>query len=237
MTADIAAIRARAEKARDMVSALCKPRNAEGAREWIMHIPARPDHDPDLVIGDALDAVPPLCDEVEALRQRVGELEGALKPFADYAPACRALHPDDVILEEDADGTNVYELTAGAIFTAADVLAPLADRTPSPAPESGAHDWRPADDVIRYPNCRICGVIRAAADNNKPCRGPSRIALRAPSEKDPTISDKPAPCAACGEPMGNGRGTVYVYEDAIETAPGASGLIGRAPCPSCGGAS
>ena len=43
-------------KASDMVAALCKPRGSEGSREWIMSIPARRDHDPDLVIGDALQA-------------------------------------------------------------------------------------------------------------------------------------------------------------------------------------
>lgn len=37
------------EKAHQMVSDLCARR-----REWIMSIPARPDHDPDLVIGEAL---------------------------------------------------------------------------------------------------------------------------------------------------------------------------------------
>jgi hypothetical protein len=36
-------------RAHDMVSALC-----DGSRDWIMSIPARPDHDPDLVIGEAL---------------------------------------------------------------------------------------------------------------------------------------------------------------------------------------
>jgi len=56
------------------------------------------------------------------------EARAALKPFADYAPACRALQPDDVILEEDADGINAYELTAGAFFTAADVVAKEAPR-------------------------------------------------------------------------------------------------------------
>lgn len=42
------------EKAMDMVSALCKPRGSKGSREWIMSIPAQPEHDPDLVIADAL---------------------------------------------------------------------------------------------------------------------------------------------------------------------------------------
>ena len=48
------AVEARIDRAWDMVSALCKPRGREGSREWVMSIPARPNHDPDLVIGVAL---------------------------------------------------------------------------------------------------------------------------------------------------------------------------------------
>lgn len=36
-------------RAMDLVSALC-----DGSREWIMSIPARVDHDPDIVISEAL---------------------------------------------------------------------------------------------------------------------------------------------------------------------------------------
>lgn len=39
----------RIKAAQAMVADLC-----EGKREWIMSIPARPEHDPDLVIGEAL---------------------------------------------------------------------------------------------------------------------------------------------------------------------------------------
>src|SRR5690606_29799258 len=51
----VEALRQRNEKAHEMVTALCKPRGTEGSREWIMSIPARPDDDPDLVIGQALN--------------------------------------------------------------------------------------------------------------------------------------------------------------------------------------
>lgn len=44
------------EKAEAMVSALNQPHGTAGKREWTMSIPARPDHDPDLVIADALHA-------------------------------------------------------------------------------------------------------------------------------------------------------------------------------------
>ena len=41
-------------KAHELVVALCAPRGTRGAREWIMSIPARPDYDPDIVIGEAI---------------------------------------------------------------------------------------------------------------------------------------------------------------------------------------
>lgn len=50
----IAETRKRTEAAQKLIVALCKPDGAEGARRWIMSIPARVDYDPDLVIGDAL---------------------------------------------------------------------------------------------------------------------------------------------------------------------------------------
>lgn len=39
------------DKAVNMVGRLC-----EGSQEWVMHIPARPDKDPDIVISNALHA-------------------------------------------------------------------------------------------------------------------------------------------------------------------------------------
>ena len=54
----LAEIPAKLEAARQMISALCKPRYTEGHRDWIMSIPARPNHDPDIVIGEALREIP-----------------------------------------------------------------------------------------------------------------------------------------------------------------------------------
>jgi hypothetical protein len=61
-------IRARLAKAKDMVACLCLPQSDARSRDWIMSIPARPDHDPDLVIAAALDDVAFLLGEVERLR-------------------------------------------------------------------------------------------------------------------------------------------------------------------------
>src|SRR5690606_13159918 len=60
----VEALRQRNEKAHEMVTALCKPRGTEGSREWIMSIPARPDDDPDLVIGQALNDAKRLIDRL-----------------------------------------------------------------------------------------------------------------------------------------------------------------------------
>src|SRR5690554_3103275 len=62
----VEALRQRNEKAHEMVTALCKPRGTEGSREWIMSIPARPDDDPDLVIGQALNDAKRLIDRLAA---------------------------------------------------------------------------------------------------------------------------------------------------------------------------
>lgn len=63
----LAEIKARNESANKMVSALCTPRGLFGHREWMMSIPAQPDHDPDLVISASLHDVPALIAEVERL--------------------------------------------------------------------------------------------------------------------------------------------------------------------------
>jgi len=65
---DLDAISTRAEAAHQMVVNLCKPRDAEGSREWVMSIPVRPDHDPDVVISDSLRDVGSLIAEVQKLR-------------------------------------------------------------------------------------------------------------------------------------------------------------------------
>ena len=72
------------EKAFDMVSALCRPRYTAGAREWMMSIPARPDYDPDLVIGDALsksrEVIAALQREVDELHRRLAFNQAPLLP-------------------------------------------------------------------------------------------------------------------------------------------------------------
>lgn len=41
------------------------------------------------------------------------------------------------------------------------------------------HDWfKPYTDRM-WQSCRLCGIVRRADDNNKPCKGVVRVALRA----------------------------------------------------------
>lgn len=67
----LAEIRRQLDAAHEMVAALCRPRGSEGAREWEMSIPARPGHDPDIVIADGLGAA---RDLLAALDERDAEI-------------------------------------------------------------------------------------------------------------------------------------------------------------------
>ena len=64
--AEIEALEARASK---MVHDLCRSRADAQHREWLMSIPARPDYDPDLVIGAALCRIPHLIAHIRALKE------------------------------------------------------------------------------------------------------------------------------------------------------------------------
>lgn len=75
---DVRELREKIERADQMVTNLCKPRYTPNAREWTMSIPARPDHDPDLVIGAGLDAG-------RAALERLEKLEAELR-------LCRSFH-------------------------------------------------------------------------------------------------------------------------------------------------
>lgn len=53
------------------------------------------------------------------------------------------------------------------------------------APESEktqAHQWTPANEVVRWEHCSVCGVIRRRDDGNGPCKGaaPVRPRITAP---------------------------------------------------------
>lgn len=68
---DVRELREKIERADQMVTNLCKPRYTPNAREWTMSIPARPDHDPDLVIGAGLDAGRAALERLEKLEVRL----------------------------------------------------------------------------------------------------------------------------------------------------------------------
>lgn len=57
------------ERAEQVVNELC-----EGERRWTLSVPARPDHDPDLIIASGLHAAKK---EIDALRARLAALEVA----------------------------------------------------------------------------------------------------------------------------------------------------------------
>ena len=107
------AILDRWERANAMVDALCQPHGTAGSREWLMSIPARPDHDPDLIISSALADVPALLDALAAAEGRAAALEAALRRLLGNIATGRPLHngysvyydghfPDDLIAQARA---------------------------------------------------------------------------------------------------------------------------------------
>ncbi len=85
------------DRANLVLSELCL-----GEREWLMSIPVRPEHDPDLIIGAALNDLGKLITEAAALEARVKELEGMLKlKQDDWIEVCK---------ENDALEARVKEL-------------------------------------------------------------------------------------------------------------------------------
>ena len=73
----IESIKARAEAAHRTVSDLCARRTT-----WVMHVPAEPDRDPDLVISAALRDV----DRLLAVAVAAGVLSDALGDAKPYVP-------------------------------------------------------------------------------------------------------------------------------------------------------
>lgn len=54
---ELKVIELRLERAKDCVRRLCSPKYEAGHLDWVMHIPARPDLDPDLIISATLEDV------------------------------------------------------------------------------------------------------------------------------------------------------------------------------------
>ena len=67
----LSSIAERAGKARKMVSDLCNQRE-----KWLMSIPARPDHDPDLIIASALDGIDELISIVSSKDKALAAMIG-----------------------------------------------------------------------------------------------------------------------------------------------------------------
>ncbi|MFI6228901.1 hypothetical protein ACIBCR_16480 [Micromonospora echinospora] len=52
----------------------------------------------------------------------------------------------------------------------------------SPAPR--AHVWAEPTDLVRWPHCSVCGVVRRHDDQHGPCKGPTRVTLRTQDQPD-----------------------------------------------------
>ena len=64
----------------EMVINLCKPKGTVGSREWMMSIPARPQSDPDLVIGDALFSAKR---DLGKMNNKIGSIRAAILDLQD----------------------------------------------------------------------------------------------------------------------------------------------------------
>ena len=87
----------RSDVAQKMISALCLPRDADGARRWVMSIPARPDYDPDLIISRALADISDLLTDRSRMLTRIEELEAYLdvvKKWEDRIPPDAVTPPE-----------------------------------------------------------------------------------------------------------------------------------------------
>ena len=83
-------VRGRRDKAQAMIKALCKPRNSEGAREWVMTIPVNKERDPDAVIGISLRDIPKLIERITELEKELGDWKDGAEVEADEADIARA---------------------------------------------------------------------------------------------------------------------------------------------------
>jgi hypothetical protein len=71
----------------EMIRMLCSPRIVEGHRDWVMSIPARPDYDPDLVIGQALRFQATRIGDLEEQRKISLALESLYREHAEWSRA------------------------------------------------------------------------------------------------------------------------------------------------------
>src|SRR5690606_1647587 len=154
---------AKIDRAYDVVSALC-----EGKREWFMSLPARPDHDPDLIIGEALLAasneISRLTRELQALRRIVVDLHWMARRYVDgrtsYATRLfndhtRALVALGVELNRTSDGTIWARDGMGRAY---DGLSEEEAAQGEPAPAwLHEEDWKAARAHAR----RLCVALRA----------------------------------------------------------------------------
>ena len=42
----------------------------------------------------------------------------------------------------------------------------------------GGHQWVEANDLVKWPHCAVCGIIRRHDDKNNPCKGAAKLSLR-----------------------------------------------------------
>lgn len=107
------------ERAADMVSALCAPKGSEGSREWVMSIPARPDHDPDLIIAAGLQAGREAVNTLSSREKAYMQMEEALERICDKGMAWSSPPIDSEAANTYAQIAAEMQAIASAALTAA----------------------------------------------------------------------------------------------------------------------
>jgi hypothetical protein len=112
---DLDAIEARVSAANEIVRRLCLRRDDPESQEWIMHIPAEPKRDPDLVISASLHDVPTL---IAALRAKPALADNAPSDFdalADKLDCLARMCDGEEVLFKPAGGPWIQQMRDAAI--------------------------------------------------------------------------------------------------------------------------
>lgn len=109
---------AKIDKAHKVVCDLCS-----GKRKWIMSIPAQPNDDPDLIIGESLREARA---EIISLHSRVEELEAGDR--STYCAYCGQSFPADASDSAELVGEHILACEKHPIFQLRQQVAALEDR-------------------------------------------------------------------------------------------------------------
>lgn len=193
MASDLTAAREALAAAHKMVADLCKRQGEPGWRRWEMSIPARPGHDPDLVIGAALDAGDALLAEVDRLTAGVADAVAE----RDHAVLCYniAVRPDlagPAMLDDElpAEPTEAMRVRSLHLRTAFWTLGMLAQAHPDAVNHLAFVLTMPPSPEDAPPEMKGLEGWRLEVAAIKPDgKGPSEMRAEAVKERDEALAE------------------------------------------------